>query len=58
MEQLKFDFGMSSYTFNKPVRLIELFAGIGTIAMALKRFDVLFEHYGMVAIFRNLFKGE
>lgn len=48
MEQLTLDFGMSSYAFNKPVRLIELFAGIGTQAMALEELGINFERYDIV----------
>jgi DNA (cytosine-5)-methyltransferase 1 len=32
----------------KPIRLIELFAGIGSQAMALKDIGVKFEHYRVV----------
>ena len=33
------------YINNKPIRLIELFAGIGSQAKALKNLDVDFEHW-------------
>lgn len=33
---------------NKPIRLIELFGGIGSQAMALKRLGINFEHYRLV----------
>lgn len=33
------------YKIRKPIRLIELFAGIGTQAMALRDLGVDFEHY-------------
>jgi len=36
------------FIINKPVRLIELFAGIGSQAKALKRLNVDFEHYRVV----------
>lgn len=36
------------YKIHKPVRLIELFGGIGSQAMALKRLGVNFEHYRLV----------
>ena len=36
------------YKFDKPIRLIELFGGIGAQAMALKRLQVPFEHYRLV----------
>ena len=33
------------YFSNKPIRLIELFAGIGSQAKALKNLGVVFEHW-------------
>ena len=36
------------YKITKPIRLIELFAGVGSQAMALKRLDANFEHYRVV----------
>lgn len=48
MEQLKMDFGSLYYEFNKPIRLIELFAGIGTQAMALEELGINFERYDIV----------
>ena len=36
------------FTINKPVRLIELFAGVGCQAQALKNLGVDFEHYRSV----------
>lgn len=36
------------FTINKPVRLIELFAGVGCQAQALKNLGVDFEHYRAV----------
>lgn len=36
------------FKIDKPVRLIELFAGVGTQAMALERLGVDFSHYKMV----------
>ena len=36
------------YKITKPVRLIELFAGVGSQAMALKRLGANFEHYRVV----------
>ena len=36
------------FTINKPIRLIELFAGIGSQAMALKEIGADFEHYRVV----------
>lgn len=39
---------LSNYKIKTPVRLIELFAGIGAQAMALKRLGIPFEHYRVV----------
>ena len=44
MEQISL-FNYPKYKINKPVRLIELFAGIGAQAKALERLGVNFEHY-------------
>ena len=33
------------YQINKPIRLIELFAGVGSQSMALKRMGVEFKSY-------------
>lgn len=43
-----FDFLYEDYKIKKPVRLIELFAGYGSQAMALERMNVNFEHYKVV----------
>lgn len=43
-----FDCFGKPYKIDKPVRLIELFAGIGSQAMALKTLGVNFEHYKVV----------
>ena len=40
-----FDWDKPLLKITKPVRLIELFAGIGSQAMAFKRLGVPFEHY-------------
>ena len=40
-----FDIGKTPLKIDKPVRLIELFAGIGSQAKALERLGVDFEHY-------------
>lgn len=40
-----FDIGKTPLKIDKPIRLIELFAGIGSQAKALKRLGVDFEHY-------------
>lgn len=39
---------LSDYKIKNKVRLIELFAGVGSQAMALKRLGVPFEHYRMI----------
>ena len=39
---------LSNYKIKNKVRLIELFAGIGSQAMALKRLNVPFEHYRVI----------
>ena len=38
-------FETPTYSINKSIRLIELFAGVGSQAMALKRLGAKFEHY-------------
>lgn len=43
-----FDLTMQTYRIDKQVRLIELFAGIGSQAMALRDLGVDFEHYRVV----------
>lgn len=43
-----FDFTHERYLINKPIRLIELFAGVGSQAMALKTLGADFEHYRVV----------
>lgn len=49
MEQLNiFDVFNEQYKIRKPVRLIELFAGVGSQAMALKTLGIDFEHYRVV----------
>lgn len=40
-----FDLMYKKYKINKPIRLIELFAGIGSQAKALENLGVKFEHY-------------
>lgn len=49
MEQIHlFDLTKEKYKIKKPIRLIELFGGIGSQAMALDRLGVDFEHYRLV----------
>ena len=43
-----FDVGKKQLEINKPIRLIELFGGIGTQAMALRNIGANFEHYRLV----------
>lgn len=43
-----FDFVRQPIRIEKPIRLIELFAGYGSQAMALKRIGAKFEHYRVV----------
>lgn len=43
-----FDFTHETFKIDKPIRLIELFAGVGSQAMALKEIDADFEHYRVV----------
>ena len=40
-----FDMMYPDYKINKPIRLIELFAGVGSQAMALRNIGANFEHY-------------
>lgn len=48
-EQLSiFDLTLPEFRIDKPIRLIELFAGIGSQAMALRDLGADFEHYRMV----------
>lgn len=43
-----FDFTREPISITKPIRLIELFAGYGSQAMALRRIGAKFEHYRVV----------
>lgn len=48
-EQLDiFDLTLPKFQINNPIRLIELFAGIGSQAMALRDLGADFEHYRVV----------
>lgn len=48
-EQLDiFDLTRPVFRIDKPIRLIELFAGIGSQAMALRDLGADFEHYRVV----------
>lgn len=43
-----FDMLYPTFKIDKPIRLIELFAGVGSQAMALRDLGVEFEHYRVV----------
>lgn len=43
-----FSFSTPRFKIDKPIRLIELFAGIGSQAKALKNLGVKFEHYKVI----------
>ena len=43
-----FDIPKALYKIEKPIRLIELFGGIGSQAMALRNIGANFEHYRLV----------
>ena len=43
-----FDLTMPLFKIDKPIRLIELFAGVGSQAMALRDLGANFEHYRVV----------
>ena len=48
-EQLSiFDIIRKPFAIDKPIRLVELFAGIGATSMALRNLGVDFEHYRVV----------
>lgn len=54
MEQLHlFDFIRDRFSITKPIRLIELFAGIGSQAMALRNIGADFEHHRVVEFDRH-----
>lgn len=45
-----FSYSMPKFKIDKPIRLIEMFAGIGSQAKALKRLGVKFEHWKVLEI--------
>ena len=53
MGQVSFFEGANPLRIEKPVRLIELFSGIGAQAAALERLGVPFEHYRSCEIEKN-----
>ncbi|MCL2052268.1 MAG: DNA (cytosine-5-)-methyltransferase [Lachnospiraceae bacterium] len=50
MQMTIFDVLYPKYIISKPIRLIELFAGIGSQAMALRELGADFEHYRAIEI--------
>lgn len=52
-----FDYLYPTYKITKPIRLIELFAGVGSQAMALRDLGADFEHYRVVEIDRYAMKS-
>lgn len=52
-----FDIGKTPLKITKPIRLIELFAGIGSQAKALKRLGADFEHYKVIEYDKNAVKS-
>lgn len=51
MEQMTlFDFTMDEVKIDKPIRLLEIFGGVGSQAMALRDIGADFEHYRMVEV--------
>lgn len=49
--------GIEKYKITKPIRLIELFAGIGAQAKALERIGADFEHYKVVEFDKHAIKS-
>ena len=52
-----FDITLPDFKIDKPIRLIELFAGIGSQAMALRDLETNFEHYRAVEFDRFAMKS-
>ena len=50
MQQTIFSIMKQDYKITKPVRLIEMFGGIGSQAKALKNLSKDFEHYKLIEI--------
>lgn len=58
MEQISiFDYYKTPLKIDKPIRLIELFAGIGSQAKALKRLGAAFEHYRVCEFDKHAIKS-
>ncbi len=49
-QQSIFDYLRQPFKIQKPIRLIELFAGYGSQAMAMERLGVKFEHHRAIEI--------
>jgi DNA (cytosine-5)-methyltransferase 1 len=45
-----FDIMYPTFQIDKPIRLIELFGGIGSQAMALRNIGAEFEHYNLLSM--------
>lgn len=56
MQLSMFD-GKQKFKIDKPIRFIELFAGIGATTKALERLGVEFEHYRVVEIDKYAIKS-
>ena len=57
MNQCSFFDGEKPLRITKPLRLIELFAGIGAQAKALENLKVKFEHYRVCEINKRCWKN-
>ncbi len=52
-----FSYSMPKFKIDKPIRLIEMFAGIGSQAKALKRLGVKFEHWKVFEIDKSAIRS-
>jgi len=52
-----FSYVLPKYKIDKPIRLIELFAGVGSQAMALRNLGVGFEHHFVCEIDKYCIKS-
>ena len=48
-----FSYSTPKYKITKPIRLIEMFAGVGCQAKALKNLGLEFEHWRVIEIDQN-----
>lgn len=53
MRQISIFDSLPKYKIDKPIRLIELFAGYGSQALALKYLGVQFEHWKIAEVGRE-----